>query len=123
MALAAPQGALEVERAEHAVLGRADRQLDERGPGATPRAPPAAAQCGHSAQGRRGRSANGQPSTTSSGGSRAAQGARAVDLAVPFSPRISTPPIAGLTAFSSSAIFIRSWPTMALKGYRRIDPT
>jgi len=37
-------------------------------------------------------------------------------LAVPRSPRISTPPICGLIAFKIKAILIRSWPTIAVKG-------
>ena len=56
------------------------------------------------------------PSTTSCSGSRRARARTAVDFAVPFSPRISTPPIAGLIAFRTSASFIRCWPTIALKG-------
>src|SRR3982074_3695176 len=50
-------------------------------------------------------------------GRRRARARTAVDLAVPFSPRMRTPPMAGLTALSSSASRIRSWPTMAVKGY------
>src|SRR5690606_14989469 len=42
-----------------------------------------------------------------------------VDFAVPFSPRSSTPPIAGSTAASSSARRASSCPTMALNGKRR----
>ena len=40
----------------------------------------------------------------------------AVDFAVPFSPRTSTPPIAGETALSSRASRMSSMPTTALKG-------
>ena len=40
----------------------------------------------------------------------------AVDFAVPFSPRINTPPMRGLIAFNTSARFSRSWPTRALNG-------
>ena len=39
-----------------------------------------------------------------------------VDLAVPFSPRTSTPPTAGETALSSRASRMSSMPTTALKG-------
>jgi hypothetical protein len=39
-----------------------------------------------------------------------------MDLAVPFSPRMSTPPILGLIALRSNAFFMCSWPTMALNG-------
>src|SRR5207302_3753521 len=34
----------------------------------------------------------------------------------PFSPRISTPPMAGLIALSTRACFMVSWPTMAVNG-------
>jgi hypothetical protein len=37
-------------------------------------------------------------------------------LAVPRSPRISTPPMLLLIAFRINACFMRSWPTMAVKG-------
>ena len=40
----------------------------------------------------------------------------AVDLAVPFLPRISTPPILGLMALSMRARFMAVWPTMAVNG-------
>ena len=40
----------------------------------------------------------------------------AVDLAVPRSPRINTPPMRGSTAFSTRARFMRSCPTMAVNG-------
>ena len=40
----------------------------------------------------------------------------AVDLAVPRSPRINTPPICGLIAFRIKARFMRSCPTIAVKG-------
>ena len=36
---------------------------------------------------------------------------------MPFSPRISTPPISGRTAHSTSASRSCSWPTIALNGY------
>ncbi len=40
----------------------------------------------------------------------------AVDFAVPFSPRISTPPISGRTAHNTNASRSRSCPTIALNG-------
>jgi len=40
----------------------------------------------------------------------------AVDLPVPFSPRMRTPPMVGLMALSTKAIFISSCPTIAVKG-------
>ena len=49
-------------------------------------------------------------------GAGSARARAAVDLAVPRSPRISTPPMRGLTALRMSARRIRFWPTMAVKG-------
>jgi hypothetical protein len=49
-------------------------------------------------------------------GSSAARPRTAVDLAVPFSPRTSTPPMAGDTALSSSASRISSAPSTAENG-------
>ena len=39
-----------------------------------------------------------------------------VDLAVPFSPFMRTPPIPGSITFRIRAFFIRSWPTIAANG-------
>ena len=39
-----------------------------------------------------------------------------MDLAVPFLPRIKTPPIFGFMVFSSKASFMFDWPTMAVNG-------
>jgi hypothetical protein len=41
-----------------------------------------------------------------------------VDLAVPFSPEMSTPPMAGQMQLSSSAFFNGSCPTIPAKGKR-----
>ena len=49
-------------------------------------------------------------------GSRLASARTAVDFAVPFSPRTSTPPTSGEMAFTSRASFRSSWPTMAENG-------
>jgi len=57
-----------------------------------------------------------QPSTTSCSGSSLARARTAVDFPVPFSPRISTPPMVGTIAFRIRASFIDSWPTIAVKG-------
>ena len=43
-------------------------------------------------------------------------GGRAMLLAVPFSPRVSIPPMAGLMALSGRTSFSCSCPTMAAKG-------
>ena len=63
-----------------------------------------------------GSQAKGQSATTAISGRRSARARAAVDFAVPRSPRISTPPIALLMAFRIRARFMRSWPTMAVKG-------
>ncbi len=60
-------------------------------------------------------------SYTSIGGSTAASPRTAVDFAVPFSPRTSTPPISALMVASTNASPIGSsasgaQPTMAVKG-------
>ena len=76
--LAVAQHPLQVQRSDHAVLGGADRQFDQAGA---------------------------SPSTADN---TAASPRTAVDFAVPFSPRISTPPISGRTAHSISASRSRS---------------
>src|SRR6478752_1767341 len=43
-----------------------------------------------------------------------------VDLAVPFSPRTSTPPTSGETVVNASASAMSSAPTMAVNGYVRM---
>ena len=43
-------------------------------------------------------------------------------MAVPRSPRIRTPPILGLIALRVNAVFMVSWPTMAVKGKTALDP-
>src|ERR1700724_1948126 len=53
---------------------------------------------------------------TSRWGRRLGSARTAVDLAVPRSPRMRTPPIAGLIALRTSAVFIASCPTSAVKG-------
>src|SRR5882762_8050486 len=57
-----------------------------------------------------------QPSTTSCSGRSLARARTAVDLPVPFSPRMRTPPMVGTTALRIRASFIDSWPTIAVKG-------
>ena len=74
-----------------------------RRPAARPAARPGAARAaasscgpsGHAGSGAAGSQENRQPATTATGGSSAASARTAVDLAVPFSPRTSTPPTAG----------------------------
>src|SRR5438270_6847737 len=57
-----------------------------------------------------------QPRTDVSGGRRSARARTAVDLPVPRWPMTRTPPTDGETTFSSSASFISSCPTTAVKG-------
>src|SRR5215207_2551177 len=57
-----------------------------------------------------------QSLTTLTLGSNAASARAAVDLAVPRSPRISTPPMRVSTAFKMSARLMRSCPTIAVNG-------
>ena len=57
-----------------------------------------------------------QSLTTRTLGSKAARARAAVDLAVPRSPRMSTPPMRGSTALSTRARRMRSWPTIAVNG-------
>ena len=94
--LALRQRALEVQRAEHAVLGGADGQLDQADrPGLGRARPPANGPSGESGAGSRGSLENRSPATTSIGGSTAARARTIVDFAVPFSPRTRTPPTSG----------------------------
>ena len=66
---------------------------------------------------RAGSSLKGESAMTWICGSRAARARAAVDLPVPRSPRINTPPMRMSMAFKISASFIMSCPTMAVKGY------
>src|SRR3954468_24696775 len=59
---------------------------------------------------------NRHPGTTSTGGRISVSARTAVDFAVPFSPRISTPPIAGEIAARISASWRSSMPTTAVNG-------
>src|ERR1019366_6855447 len=63
------------------------------------------------------------PVTPDTSGSSAARPRTAVDLAVPFSPRTSTPPIAGDTAFRIRASRMDSEPTTAVNGKSRLVST
>ena len=56
------------------------------------------------------------PETTSMGGSTPVSARTMVDLAVPFSPRMRTPPTAGDTAVRMRASAMSSDPTTALNG-------
>ena len=67
-------------------------------------------------EGRSGSSLKGESATTRTSGSSAASARAAVDLPVPRSPRMSTPPMRMSIALRIRARFMRSWPTMAVKG-------
>ena len=99
---AGSQRLLQVQRADHPVLGRPDRQLDQ--PSRPRCASPHRVTCGPSGQLGSGsppdRRRTGSPRRPSTAGSRPASARTMVDLAVPFSPRTSTPPISGETAAS-----------------------
>ncbi len=73
-------------------------------------------QASHSASGASGAQLKAQPATRVMGGSTSVRPRAAVLLAVPLSPRISTPPRVGSIAHSSRARLSCSWPTMALNG-------
>ena len=68
------------------------------------------------ARGASGAQLKAQPATRVMGGSTSVRPRAAVLLAVPLSPRISTPPRVGSIAHSSRARLSCSWPTMALNG-------
>lgn len=85
--LAVAHHPLQIQRANHPVFGGPQRQLHEAGLGAP------------------GRDDN-----------NAASPRTAVDFAVPFSPRMSAPPISGRTAHNNNASRSRSCPTIALNG-------
>ena len=79
-------------------------------------APAGCGPSGHCGSGAAGEHEKRQPATTSTGGRTAVSARTAVDFAVPFSPRTSTPPIAGEIALRMSASRMSSMATMALNG-------
>ena len=106
----------EVKRPGEPVLGRADRQFHQPGRPPLRRAVRGVRPVRASRVGRAGEQENRQPATTSTGGSTAVSARTAVDFAVPFSPRTSTPPIAGEMALRISASRMSSIATTALNG-------
>ena len=70
----------------------------------------------HISSGLAGSQLKGQSSTTAMLSSRSARARTAVDLAVPLSPRMRTPPMRGLMALRMRANFMSSWPTMEVNG-------
>lgn len=94
--LAVTQHPFQIERADHAVLGGADRQFHQPSRRA--------------------------PVSSTTGGSSWASARTTVDLAVPFSPRTSTPPMPGCTAHKISASCSRSCPTTAENGNPASSP-
>ncbi len=72
-----------------------------------------------SSSGWEGSQRNLHPFTYSISGNTCARDLTAVDLAVPFSPLIRTPPTPGSTMLRMRALFISSWSTIAVKGNER----
>jgi hypothetical protein len=107
------QGAFDIQRADDAVLGRAERQVDHRGRFLDHGIGPRPAQSGHVSLGC---GVHGAARHGLIGGSSAASPRTAVDLPVPRSPKTRTPPMPGSMAVRIMACFISSWPTMAEKG-------
>ena len=117
------QRPLQVQRPDEPVLRGADGQLDEpRGAGVAG-AGRRADRPGSAGPGAAGSQENRQSGTTVTAGRSAASARTAVDFAVPFSPRTSTPPTPGCTALSSSARRRSSWPTTAENGNRTTSPS
>ena len=103
-------------RSSVAETGRSTKEVRKTSEGSSS---PDAARSRHSVHhvvGSSGLHLNRHLATTLTSGSSAASARAAVDLAVPRSPRIKTPPIRGLTAFSVSARRMRSCPTIAVNG-------
>ena len=82
-------------------------------------APSCRATSGHPGSGSAGSQLNRQPATTGTSGSTWARARTMVVLAVPFSPRTSTPPISGATVVRISAVARSSDPTIAENGNAR----
>src|SRR5205823_4437383 len=115
--IAASMSIAPTTRSSEALIGSSTTRIRRRARGSVSPAAIRARQSAHSASRSEGSQPKWQPSTTSCSGSSRARARTAVDLPVPFSPRISTPPIVGTMAFRIRASFIDSWPTMAVKGY------
>ena len=110
-----------IERSDHAVFGRADGQIDKADlarfeTGSSSPLSWRSRTLSDQVSGRLGSSLKGESATTSISGKRTANARAAVDLPVPRSPRMRTPPIRMSMALSISARFMRSCPTMAVKG-------
>lgn len=115
-AYALAEGLLQVQRADHPVLGGADRQLHQPGGtrlgGGTDRVRPVRA--GRVRLGRVAtEAAAGDPTDR---GQQRGEGPNGCGLGGPLLPRTSTPPIAGDTALSSSASRMSAMPSTALNG-------
>ena len=113
---AASMSIVPTTRSSEALMGSSTTRIRRLWCGRVPAAISLARQSSHSASRSAGSHPKWQPSTTSCSGSSLASARTAVDLPVPFSPRMSTPPIVGTIAFRIRASFIDSWPTIAVKG-------
>src|SRR6266851_153860 len=103
-------------RSSEALMGSSTTRMRRLWDGRTPAESKRRRQSVHSASLSEGSQPKWQPSTTSCSGRSLASARTAVDLPVPFSPRMRTPPIVGTMALRINASFIDSWPTIAVKG-------
>src|SRR5579864_958061 len=113
---AASRSIVPTTRSSDALIGSSTTRMRRVATGSLP-AFARSRQSMHQSSGSSGWQPKWQPSTTSCSGSSRARARTAVDFPVPFSPRISTPPIVGLIAFRTRASFICSWPTIAVNGH------
>src|SRR5437899_697749 len=113
---AASMSIVPTTRSSEALIGSSTTRMRRLWYGRVPAAWRRARRSAQSASPSAGSQPKWQPSTTSCSGSSRASARTAVDLPVPFSPRMRTPPIVGTTALRIRASFIDSWPTIAVKG-------
>src|SRR5437868_7553059 len=113
---AASRSIVPTTRSSDALMGSSTTRMRRRWCGRTPAARNRPRQSEHRASTSVGSQPKWQPSTTSCSGSSLASPRTAVDLPVPFSPRMSTPPMVGTIAFRIRASFIESCPTIAVNG-------
>src|ERR1700694_187116 len=113
---AASMSIVPTTRSSEALIGSSTTRMRRLCEGSTPADLRRSRQSAHSASTSDGSQPKWQPSTTLCSGRSLASARTAVDLPVPFSPRMRTPPIVGTIAFKIRASFIDSWPTIAVKG-------
>src|SRR5438874_4915846 len=113
---AASMSIVPTTRSSEALIGSSTTRIRRLFCGSVPASRTRVRQSAHNASRSLGSQPKWQPSTTSCSGSSLASPRTAVDLPVPFSPRMSTPPMVGTIAFRIRASFIESWPTIAVNG-------